>query len=332
MKYVDFKKFTDENGAQPIYVFEGEEQFFHEKGAELLKSRFLRDATLDFVAFDGANVKGDKINDVISAVNCFPFLSPKRIVKVSEFYPTEKEYESYLKGFFTNPAPTGILMIFNSAKQKNAVAFQKKPNVTYVDCARSDVETMKRWVYATAKREGIFVDGITSGKIVSYCVGDMARVAKETEKLLAYLKAKGESKMTDEVVDEIVYPDSDVKFYELTNALLASNHTSVSKLCKELLSKGYDELSLLSSLTYAFKSVYEALITGGSDEEIASLLSIRDFALRRQREQGRKYGKEEVFKAYERLYDAVAKVKSGEWTAKSAYDLVFEQFFLQKRL
>ena len=45
MKYVDFKKFTDENGAQPIYLFEGEEIYFREKGELLLKSRFVQDET-----------------------------------------------------------------------------------------------------------------------------------------------------------------------------------------------------------------------------------------------------------------------------------------------
>ena len=40
VKYVDFKKFTDENGAKPIYLFEGEEAYFREKGEVLLKSRF----------------------------------------------------------------------------------------------------------------------------------------------------------------------------------------------------------------------------------------------------------------------------------------------------
>ena len=42
MKYVDFKKFTDENGAQPVYLFEGEEAYFREKGETLLRARFFQ--------------------------------------------------------------------------------------------------------------------------------------------------------------------------------------------------------------------------------------------------------------------------------------------------
>ena len=77
MKYVDFKKFTDENGAQPIYLFEGEEGYFREGGEKLIKSRFLQDETLDYATFDGATLKGSKISALVAAVNCFPFISQK---------------------------------------------------------------------------------------------------------------------------------------------------------------------------------------------------------------------------------------------------------------
>ena len=146
MKYVEFKKFTDENGACPIYLFEGEEAYFREKGEELLKARFVQDTTLDYASFDGSQLKGSKIAGLVSAASCFPFISQKRLVKVTDFYPTEEEYDSYLKSIFENPINDGILLIVNSAKKTDKketekskkVNLQKKPNVTYVDCGRAD--------------------------------------------------------------------------------------------------------------------------------------------------------------------------------------------------
>ena len=88
MKYVDFRKFTDENGAKPIYLFEGEEAYFREKGEALLKARFLQEPTLDYASFDGTTLKGDALKTLADAINSFPFVSEKRIVRVSEFYPT----------------------------------------------------------------------------------------------------------------------------------------------------------------------------------------------------------------------------------------------------
>ena len=167
MKYVDFRKYTDEKGAQKTYLFEGEEAYFRDKGEALLKKRFLQEPTLDYASFDGSKLKGESIKALVSAVNSFPFVSEKRVVRVTEFYPTEKEYETYLKDLFENPPSCSILLIVNESKPKTGlVNLSKKPNVTYVDCGRSDMETIKKWIFLTFKKEGIYVDGVTCGKLV----------------------------------------------------------------------------------------------------------------------------------------------------------------------
>ncbi len=331
MKYVDFRKFTDENGALPIYLFEGEEVYFRQKGEELLKSRFLQDATLDYATFEGNTLKGEKMQGIVEAVNCFPFLSPKRLVKVSEFYPTEKEYDAYLKPLFENPPTDGILMIFNGGKGKaGSAALAKKPNVTYVDCARSDEETIKRWIYLTCKKAGVYADGITCGKLASYCILDMARVAMETEKLLGYCQANGLNKLTDETVDALVYPDSEYKKYELANALARKNYSSFMKILKELSLQGYNETELLSSLVSYFKGLYEVAISRGNDREVAISLGLKEYAVKKNREQAAKFTKEELLGFYNATYSAVSQIKCGELTPAAALKSVTAELFFTK--
>ena len=331
MKYVDFKKFTDENGAMPIYLFEGEERYFLEKAEELLKTRFLSDVTLDFAAFDGAALKGDKIKDLIDAVNCFPFMSEKRIVKVSEFYPTEKDFDTYLKKYFSSPSSAGILAVFNGQKPpKTAVNLAKKPNVTHVDCSKSDAETIRRWIYLTCKKEGVYADGIVCGKVADYCLLDMSRVAKETEKLLVYCNVHGLQKLTDDVVDEIVYPDAEYKIFELSGALLRGNLSGYLKIQNELLTKGYDEVSLLSSLSYAFKTAYEVTATRGNDAEVASALGTSEYVVKKNREQAARFGRERIYDTYLKIYGAVCAIKSGELSGYGALQKVNSEIFFKK--
>ncbi len=328
MKYVDFKKFTDEHGAQPIYLFEGEEVYFREKGEAQLKSRFLQDATLDFVAFEGNALKGEKIKAVVDAVNSFPFLSAKRVVKVSEFYPTEKEYDAYLKDLFENPPSDGILMILNGGKGKaGTAALAKKPNVTYIDCARSDEETIKRWIYLTCKRAGVYADGMTCGKLASYCIFDMSRIAMETEKLLGYCAATGKDKLTDDVVDELVFPDSEYKKYELANALSRKNYSAFMKILKDLSTRGYNETELLSSLASYFKSLFEVAISRGSDKEIATLLGMKEYAVKKNREQASKFTKKDLLRYYNDVYAAISAIKCGELTPSAAMKSVTAKLF-----
>lgn len=328
MKYVDFKKFTNENGAMPIYLFEGEEAYFRDGGVALLLERFLKEHTLDYTAFDGAALKGDKLKTLADSVSCFPFLSEKRFIKVTEFYPTEKEYDFYLKPIFENPPKDSVLMLVNSGKGKaGTAALQKKPNVTYVDCGRSDEETIKKWISVTCKRAGVYADGVTCGRLAAYCVNDMSRISKETEKLLVYCKARGETRLTDGLVDELVYPDSEYKIYELGNALSRKNYSAYTHILRELSSKGFDEISLLNSLCYYFKGLYEASQMRGSDREVAAALGIKEYAAKKNREQAAKFPKGELLKRYEDVYGALGSVKSGELTPASALKRVTARVF-----
>lgn len=328
MKYVEFRKFTDENGAMPVYLFEGEEAYFREKGEKLLLDRFLADKTLDYADFDGATMKGEKLKTLVDALNCFPLLSEKRIVRVTEFYPSEKDFDFYLSDLFADPPPAGMLIVVNSAKGKaGTAALAKKSGVTFVDCGRADNETIKKWITVTMKRAGVFTDGVTAGKIAEYCVGNMSRVEKETEKLLAYCEGTGLNALTDEIVDEVVYPDTEYKLYELGDAVSRRNYTAFAKVLAELTNKGFDEIELLNSVGYHFRNLYEASLLRGSDKEAAAALGAKEFAIRKRREQAARFGKGEVLFCYERIYDAISRIKCGELTPSSALKTVTAQIF-----
>lgn len=333
MKYVEFRKFTDENGAMPIYLFEGEESYFREGGETLIKSRFLQDTTLDYATFDGASLKGAKISSLVSAVQSFPFISQKRVVKVTDFSPTEEEYEKYLKNLFENPPSGSVLLIVNSPKKTETkkddkkANLQKKPNVTFVDCSRADEETLKKWIFVTCKRAGIYADGITCGKIVNYCIGDMSRISKETEKLLLYCQAKELAKLTDEIVDEVVYPDAEYKIYELSSAVSRKNYDAFVKIMNELSSKGFDEAALLATLAAHFKGLYEVSLMKGSDKEIASALGLKEFSVKKNREQANKFGKDRLLYLYESTFESISGFKCGELTQSSALKLITAKIF-----
>ena len=328
MKYVDFKKFTDENGAQPIYLFEGEEVYFREKGEQLLKARFVQEPTLDYASFDGGALKGEKLKTLVDALSCFPFISEKRMVRVSEFYPAEKDFEHYLKDLFENPPKDSILLIVNSGKGKSGTEqLSKVPGITFVDCSRSDEETIKKWIYITCKRAGIYADGVTCGKLASYCVYDMARIAQETDKLVGYCEATGQPRLTDEIVEELVYPDAEYKIYELANALAKKNYSVYMRVVKDLLTRGFNETSLLSSLASYFKGLYETSLCRGGDKEVAAALGIKEYAARKNREQAAKFGKGELLALYNGVYEAISAIKCGELAPASAFKSVTAKLF-----
>ena len=330
MKYVDFRKFTDEHGAQPIYLFEGEEIYFREKGEALLRSRFVQEPMLDYTAFDGSSLKGDKLSELVSAVNSFPFISQKRFVKVTEFYPTEKEFQQYLKPLFESPSASSVLFISNTSKEKTGgMALAKCPNVTYVDCGKSDEETIKKWIYLTMKKAGVVADGMTCDLIAAYCNYDMARISMETEKLLLCAEGAGVSRLTDEMVRENVHPETEYKIYELTNAVSRNQYAEFIRILQDLTLKTTDVIPVLSMIASYFKTLYEVRLMKGSSAAIAAELGMKEFAVRKNKDQALKFSPQGLLGYYEGVYDAISAIKCGELTPQAAVKLVTAKIFFR---
>ena len=86
MKFTELKNDISD-GAKSIYLLEGDDAYFRIKGEEMIKSAFLQMPELNFSSFDGESLKGAQISALTSALESFPFMSEKRIIKVSGFYP-----------------------------------------------------------------------------------------------------------------------------------------------------------------------------------------------------------------------------------------------------
>ena len=68
MKFVLFKRSLEE-GVQPVYLFDGEEEYFKERGEEMLRAKYLREPTLDFSLFRGETLNGNALADLVAAAD-----------------------------------------------------------------------------------------------------------------------------------------------------------------------------------------------------------------------------------------------------------------------
>lgn len=324
MKFVLFKG-SLEKGAAPIYLFDGEEEYFKRRGEEMLCEKFLSEPSLNYTAFEGENLKGAQLASLVSAAQSFPFLSEKRIVKVTGLYPSEREYETYLRPYFESPCGSTILLIVNGAGKGKGFDLKKAPNVTRVDCSRADEETVLRWVYTHMRRAGVSCDTECCERIMRYCLGSMSRIAAETEKLIAYAGEGGEITAAD--VDAVVYRDTDYKIYEMTDALGRGNHAAYLSVMNELLDKGMEEAGVLNALCNYFRTLYEISVLGKSDAETAKALGMKEYAVKMSRRQARLLGQERIEKAYFGVFGAVNGIKSGKFTPQGALAAVNARLF-----
>lgn len=322
MKYTELKSSIAE-GAKPIYLLEGDDAYFRMKGEEQIKSAFLEMPELNFTSFDGEALKGSGISALISAVKNYPFMAEKRVVKVSEFYPTESEYENYLKELFENFPSSSLLIIVNTGAKKG-VDLKRKHAVTFVDCGKADVDTVSKWVYITLRRAGINTTTACCECVAEYCLCDMARVSVEVQKLIDYKK---EGTLTREEVDELVFKDADYRIYELTGAAARRDFTKFCEIADELQKKAGDEVFLLNGLFNYFKNLLTILSSRESDSELSKLLKMKEYGVKKSREQAERIGQNRLEVWVDYIYSRIADMKCGKITPQSAVQTVQNAIF-----
>lgn len=102
MKFVELAKSLKE-GVAPVYLIEGEEAYFRDHAVESIRAAcHIANPSLNDVRYEGDALKGD-IPSLVRALETLPFFDDKRLVRVYEFYPTEREWETYFKEYSASP-------------------------------------------------------------------------------------------------------------------------------------------------------------------------------------------------------------------------------------
>lgn len=322
MKFTELKNDIGQ-GARSIYLLEGGDAYFRMKGEEMIKSAFLQMPELNFTALDGEALKGNSLSALIAAVESVPFMSEKRLVKVTDFHPSDTDYEKYLKRTFENFPTETILLIVNS-EGKKGVDLKRKPCITFVDCNTADEETVIKWVYITLRNAKISASVEVCTLIARYCQCNMSRIALEVEKLIDYKK---DGELSREEVDALVYKDNDYRIYEMTNAVSRKDYDTFAAIEAEMCRKVGDETSVLSGLFSYFKNLLTVLSSKESDSRLSELLKMKEYGVKKSREQARAIGEDKLKNMISEIYSALAEIKCGNLTPSSALQAVNGKIF-----
>ncbi len=314
MKYTELKNSLNE-GACNVYLLEGDDAYFRLNGEELIKSAFLQMPELNYTSYEGENLKGSAYTEFVAALKNYPFMSEKRIVKVSEFYPSDSDFERYIKPLLSDFPQTAVLIIVNSVAKKG-VDLKRCRGITYVDCNKADRDTVAKWIYITLKRSGINAQVSVCEAVADYCLCDMARVSVETQKLIDY-KLSGE--LTKEEADSLVYKDSEYKIYEMNNAVASRNFSAFCSVVDDLKRRGMDEILILNSLFSYFRNLLTVISSNSSTAELSKLLKMKEYGITRSREQARSMGKERLSTLVNYLYARISDVKNGFISPQNAF-------------
>ena len=326
MKFVQLAKSLKE-GLASVYLIEGEEAYFRDHAVAAVRAACgIANPMLNDVRYEGETLKGEALGAFVRALGTLPFLDERRLVRACEFYPSEKEWDVYLKAYCADPCPTTVLLIVNSGKKAGGAQLARKAGVTYVDCSREDEETLSRWLFGVARRQGLRMDADAAQLMVRYCARDAARMHTEVRKLAYVLGENGS--ITRETVEEYIPKDVEYRSCERTQAASRRNFEQFSQILSDMLEKGSDEHAVLAALLSHLRTVCEIAVSDAPDAELAALLGVKPYAVQKNRETVSRLGRARVQALYRGLYVLSSGAKSGVYTKTGAlFAAIAEIFF-----
>lgn len=302
MKYAEFKNGLENGDFYPIYIIEGEDAFFREKAVNLLKNKFVSEPAVNFASFDG----DFELNTLLSSLLAYPFLSEKRMTLVREFYPKADFFKGGIKEFIDNPPETSALVIVN---EKSSELQKRLKDFCYVECCKADVSLLVKWIKGQCTASNVGIEQETAKTLAEFCQFDMTRIENETHKLIAFAGNGG--KITDLDVKENVSMSVEYKIYELTDFIGKKRFDKALSVIKDMMSKGETSQRILVSVYNYFRRLLLVAITDGTNMELAQLLGVKEFAVKKTREQSEMFKKRSLKSAVDALSDADYKIKSG---------------------
>ncbi len=302
MKYLEFKNELENGKIYAAYLFEGEDAFFRESGVSLLKNKFVSQPELNFVCLD----EDCSVGELIASLEGYPFMSQKRMTLLREFYPKQDFFKNGLKNYLENPFSDSILVIDN---EKASDQLKKFDSVCVVECSKADLTLIVKWIRKECSNHNVEIDGQTASLISEYCLSDMTRIKTETNKLLSYVGDGG--RITSEQVSDMVARDIEYKIYELTDYIGKRKFDDALSVIKDMTKKGETSQKILVYVYNYFRRLLHVSISDMQLSEIAKSFGIKEYAVKKLKDQAGMFKKRALKNAVDMLTDADYKIKSG---------------------
>jgi len=290
---VDYNEFYFSKEIANSILLEGEDDFLVTSAIKKIKNAFnIED--LDISKFSGQ----DSVASISTSLDTIPFLSQKRLVIISEFYPKAKEIPNLKVGEDT------ILLICN--KSKNDAL--KKIVSLVVDTNKSE-SFVKNYLNSLFKKEGKKIGENSLNLLIDYCSCDAYKCVTESKKLISYCKDKDLVEIDD--ITAVVTPDFEYKIYELTEYIATKKSQKAYSILQDMLNKNEPSHKLFISIYNHFRRLFYCKLNSDS-YELSTILGIKEYAVKKAQSVANKFTANELKKINARFNEYDFMVKSGK--------------------
>ena len=318
MNHTDFFDAAKAGTIEPLYLFEGTEEYIKSQAVAKL-CQLVLPAGLE--AMNLTELDNPGADELIAAAETLPFMSERRLVIVRECdmltsaKKTDDTKADALAAYVQKLSPQTCL-VFSvkgkaDARKKLYTALKKAGRV--VDFSPMGDAEAATWAMRTMKSFGKKLDLPVAQKLIFTVGHDAALLRQEMEKLVNYLGEK--EAVADADIDAICVKTLECNIFQMVDAQVNGRYGDALVLMQNVLEAGEDRFMVLSMMLRQYRILYHMrclMEERAPQAALAGLLGIPPFAVTRTQAQARRYAKEKLKSAYDYLFTLEYRLKSGQ--------------------
>ncbi len=313
-----------------FYIFHGQDDFSAKEALAKIKHAIGTPDMLDLntTAVDG---KTATVSDIINAINALPFLSPKRLVIVSDFLSrlgrnkSDADVAETLISALKNMPETTELVFWDTVDLKKSHPVLKF-GMVHKNCVHyfgvPQKQTLPKWIEERVEQKGGKME-FRAGQALANVVGDDLRALdNEIEKLLLYV---GDARSITLADVELLCPyTADSETFAMANAIGRRDTRSALDQLHKRLEEGQNPLAILAGIASQFRGLLEVKSmaeAGLTPAQIAREKGWRsDYAAKMRLKEAHNFSTERLVQIFGILRDTDVAIKTGEIEQTLALD------------
>ena len=274
MKYIELKQ-NLKSKIDNTYLIYGDDRYLcfdALKKIEEAVSITIKD--MNSVVLSGESVSA---KDIVDSANIYPFGDNYRLVVVKNFVGSKnKQDKDVIKKYIAEPLNSTVLVFFNTDETD---FFKGIDNLVTIDCSKVQDKVIAAFIKNNLAKNNIASNDDAVNTLIKYCDSDMTKVTNELEKLIAFVYDT--KVLTEDIVKDFVVQNKEYQVFELSQLIAKGDAVKAIDLVETFSLKSGTGFQIISTLYNNFRrALFLSLNKEKSTSEIASLLGVKEFAVK----------------------------------------------------
>lgn len=319
-----------------FYIFHGDDDLRIEEEVNRMVAKFGEspNASLNTAEYDGT---ATTLNEIMSAVMAYPFMSDKRLVIVKDLLAHitrkgagetgKKAVQMLLEEIPNLPEWTRLVFVERTKLSDSNKVLQKARDASANGFEKAFMvpKDSTSWIVKRLQEYGAQIEPRAAAALASVTGSDLRRADNELVKLVSYVA--GERAITEADVALLTPYVAEASMFEMVDALAEGRAGVAATLVRRLFEQQQDVFSLFGMIIRQFRLLLltkEHLASGGSRDrnEIARVIGAHPFAAEKLSQQSRRFTISQIEQIYRTLHDYDVKMKTGRIDPQLALDLL----------